>query len=367
MTKTGKPDKTITIAGQSASGKTNMLASLLFNKNVCADLDIGPDRVDGPVVGPRVSEGKSAHDIDDLRDHYARMISGKEDLMGEGTNEVRRYPSRLSFAVPPASAKQTSTWLNRPKTKPRYVTLDFDIVDGRGNDLASVKREAELDKTERSRRDTYRDALSASTGAIICMSIQREAFSNKVVDKFLTELERMKKQKKDDPSLPRLAHVAICYTFYETDFIASGAVAGELASDRGEFQRRMRDHASRTMFVDFVQSNRGNDRFDLRFFPVSSYGFIRGNGAANFYNYPNAKGLKTRSVDVFDDYNNPELPDYWDHFPYPMTQAEAAELWWPYNLAPPVLFALTGRVTGPLSVTPSELSFQIDEQSKLVR
>jgi len=52
--KTGNGSTRVTIIGQSGSGKTNMLASLMFNQNAMADLEEGQDGVtDIPQVACR--------------------------------------------------------------------------------------------------------------------------------------------------------------------------------------------------------------------------------------------------------------------------------------------------------------------------
>lgn len=354
--KHARKGKSITLAGQSASGKTNMLASLLFNNNAREELCSGQDAISDPAFSLRDFEDPS--DTNHLGRHYWRMKSGMDFMLGEGTNEVRRYPCRLKFAATGADDRRARSIFRsgRPTTE---EIIDFDIIDGRGGDLAPTVPDSELDATALSRREQFRDALLESSGAIICMPIQKAAYNVEVATRFLRELERVKEKKKEDSELPRLERVAICYTIYEAEFVTHGPYAIDVASDRNEFRRRIIDHASLMMFANFVRANSGDDAFDLRFFPVSSFGFLGEGGSANFYDHPIARGLKTRAIDPYDDYDNPDLPGYEAHFPYPLTQAEAAAQWWPYNVASPVLFALTGRVTGPLSLEPSELGFHL--------
>jgi hypothetical protein len=353
-------DTTITIVGQSGSGKTNMLASLLFNSNAYEDLKEGEDPVKDPAFKSR-GEDSDRQDTEVLRRQFERMLFGRDYAEGGATEAVRRYRCYLEYT----SAEDTGAgWLRKlsSKSEPTPIRIDFDIVDGRGGDVAPDGHESELDEGTKSRRQVYRDALDRSSAAVICMPVQDAEYRNRTVRNFLDELARMKEAKRRDPTLPRLERIAICFTKYEAEFLSYGPGAYGLASDARAFRQRMRDHPNLRMFGDLVESNTGEDAIDLRFFPVSSYGFLSQGGSANFYDYPYARGLKTRAVDPVDDYGNPNLEGYQMHFPVQVKEATATKLWWPYNVAPPFFFALTGRVTGPMALLPHEIGFGGSDQ-----
>lgn len=348
-------DKTLSIVGQSSSGKTNLLASLLHNTAANEDLLEGPDRVSRGQFIERPGDDRR-EDTEVLQRHFGHMLRGLDHFEGAATEAVRRYRCRLEF-TPPDEPPPARAWGMGRSRSASAVGIDFDIVDGRGGDVAPDALESELDERTKARRQLYRDALQQSSAALICMPVQESAHKNTVVRNFIQELDLMKEAKRTDTTLPRLKRVAICFTKYEAEFLAHGPGAIDVASDPDVFRERMSDHASLQMFGPLVEANHSEHAFDLMFFPVSSYGFISQGGAPNFYEYPEAPGLKTRAVDPIEDYDNPGLQDYEDHFPVAVNDAAAKKLWWPYNVAPPFLFALTGRVTGPLALTPEEIGF----------
>ncbi len=346
---------TLTLVGQSASGKTNMLASLLFNNNALIDLSEGNDKVAAPSLTLERTD-ETISNVEELQRHYRRMLSGRDELEGEGSLDVRSYSCRLEFDTLNKAQPKKRGFFRRASTS-TLESFGVELFDGRGGDIAPEVPEEELDEPTKARRDAYRDAMEKSSAVLVCMPVQKEAYNDDVVRRFLPELKRALDEKEVDPQLPRLNRVAICFTKYEAEFLDKGVNAIELAADRDTFKKLMSGHASLEMFRDFVSSNRGRASFDLRFFPVSSYGFIGEGGAPNFYGYPEARGIKTRSIDSYRDYDDPELPGYKSHFPVAMNDAEAVELWFPFNVAPPFLFAATGKVTGPISLDARELGF----------
>lgn len=358
MARTSKKEqKKITIVGQSASGKTNMLASLMFNDNATDDLKHGPHGVINPTCAPEMPDGDAKSHAEDLQKHYKTMLYGKDDPKGEGTNDVRSYFSRLTFTEQADPEPRKGLFGFGAASEPEKVSLDFEIVDGRGGDFAPSVTDDEMDETAKGRRQAYRDALDDSVAKIICMPVQKDAYKSEIAARALNELNLAIKRKAEDSSLPRLERVAICFTKYEAEFMGHGPDAIYRASDPETFRAMMMNHASRSMFSNFVLSNDGPNAFDIQFFPVSAYGFTAEAGGANFYNHSVAPGLKSRAIDPDYDYDDPDMPDYRAHFPHPLTEADATSLWYPFNVAPPFLYALTGLVTGPLCLSPERLGF----------
>ncbi|MEM9756335.1 MAG: hypothetical protein AAF914_10090 [Pseudomonadota bacterium] len=344
------------MVGQQASGKTNLMASVLFNTNAAVDLAEGPDRIGSPSISVRPVGDALSPDARTLQTHYDQMLFGRTT---PGTDDVRRYEATLRYVDAPQPSGRVG-FRRAPVEEP--VELEFDIVDGRGGDVAKTRQFAGEENEEEARDnkaklDRYRDGLNDSIGAVICMPIRKDEFDSVVVTNFNAELELMRQRKAKDPQLPRLSRVAICFTMYELEFLSEGGGAIDRAVRPEVFRERMMDNANLSMFKPFVLGNRGPDAFDIRFFPTSSYGFVSEGGSPNYYDYAGARGLKARAVDPVEDYGDIALPGYKDHFPIPLSQGEASALWFPFNVAPPILFALTGRITGPVSLAPHELGF----------
>lgn len=352
-----KDRKKITIVGQSASGKTNMLASLMFNNNVMADLK-QPSRDPG-LIGPARqrmdTDGEVAKHTDWLHDHYGKMLAGKDGVSALSTDEVRKYLLEVSFKQDTGQVNK-SLWGGTSEPVLKEERIQLEIADGRGGDWASDIADDKMSDGQKARRLAYRDALDVSVAKIICMPIRGE-YQSAIASRAIKEIRLAIERKRADPKLPPLERVAICYTKYESEFVDRGSDAMDYASDPDVFKAIMMGHASRAMFSDFVLKNSGPEACDIRFFPVSSYGFTEEANSANYYGYRHAPGLKTRAIDEYYDYDDEDLPDYKAHFPHPLSQEDAEALWWPYNVAPPFIFALTGIVTGPLSLSPEELGF----------
>lgn len=339
----------ITIVGQSKSGKTNMLASMLHNRQAHKQMEMGETPLESAAFFPQADLSPAEESVlEEIGRHYRSMLRGLDLLHLEGTREVRQYNCILQnteMAVP-----EKKGWRSKSAAQKIQINTPFILTDGRGGDIAPEEAVDPEDETTMSRRVAYRDAADRSIGHVVCMPIQTEEYRTEVIQRFLRELRGSLKRKAEDRDLPPLKRIAICYTKYEMPFMEFGVDARVAATDPDEFIRTIKESASFADFVGFLGDSDVNE-IETRIFPVSCFGFVKTDGSANFYNYPYAPGLMTRAIDEHDDYENRELPNYKDHFPLPLTEGQAAGMWEPFNAACPFLYALTGRVTGPLSVT----------------
>jgi hypothetical protein len=152
--------------------------------------------------------------------------------------------------------------------------------------------------------------------------------------------------KKSSRNATPFRHIALCLTKYETVLQGEGNKAGLVARDRADFIEIARKSAGVRQFAEVLRRGGEEGGYRTAVFPVSTFGFIEGFGAPNWYDYPWAAGLRTRAVDSYD-LDNDDLPNYRDHFPETVSQQRALNMWHPFNVAPPLVFALTGRMTGP--------------------
>ncbi len=351
VSNSGNGARTVTLIGPTQSGKTHMIAALLINQPV-QDLCMGQDAV----ANPRIVRS-SATDSDDeeenwhrLSRHFNSMFFGRESDV-EATQALSRYSMIMAWdGVRPRPPK---SWVGRLLSRRRggLSAISLELVDGRGGDLAYDEFvQASVDETAARRRDEYRAALSESNGVIICQGLRPNDYNQLNVDALNRNIESIL-LKMNGERTANLKSIAICLTKYESLFPKFGADALQKAVDRDEFIERMRDLGMDQIFRAVLahgQGGRGGSGVSVRVFPVSTY------GSANFYPWPQASGLLTRAVDV-EDYDDPELEGLRDHYPVPISQNQARQLWRPFNLTPPLLFAATGKVTGPISVGAEEL------------
>lgn len=347
----------ITLLGQAMSGKTNLLAALLNQQSCWADLEYGDAPLRNAAFKPRYASGSDEETaIDHLRAHYDAMLKGRESAQA-ATNAARAYKVSLSWDDPPAAAPERTSFFGRLSGAARGRPagpgeIRFEIVDGRGADAAPSEIISADDKDAQQRRAVYRQAMDDSAGFVIFMPLMSDDEGSEAIisARFLGEIHEALDRKAANDALPRLRYVALCFTKCERAFAACGVDAEYEAGAPDKYRELLADNAVLETFKSLLaQSGRANG-FELRIFPVSTYGFVHAVGSANFYPWPAAPGLLTRAVDEFDDYSNLDIPDYRDHFPFPVADDQAKSLWRPFNIAPPLVYALTGRVTGPISI-----------------
>ena len=357
--KNGKVLPAITLLGQMGSGKTNLLATFLNHDAAWSDLEFGPDSIQN--VGVKVefdSGSEEERAADYLRTHFKSMLSGKEDKLS-GTNAVRRYTIAMSFSDTPAEEPESKGWLSGFKAAPtpKQHSHKFQIVDGRGADAAPDEVISSEQKDRIARRQEYRDGMDDSSGFIVFMPLMSND-ANSAADisqRFLSELDMAIRRKKENPQkFPKLMHISLCFTKCEQAFMDSGVYGNDDAKSRDSYEQLLKGNAVLSTFRTLISDSLRDDAYELRIFPVSSYGFIRNSGSANFYSWDSAPGLLTRAVDEFDDYDQDELPDLKDHFPFPVKDDQAKSMWRPFNVAPPILYAMTGMLTGPISFSAHE-------------
>ncbi|MCA8928217.1 MAG: hypothetical protein KDC18_09110 [Alphaproteobacteria bacterium] len=357
----GAAKRTVTLIGPAQSGKTHMVAALLINQPV-QDLTQGPDALENPrlVRSDATTSDEEEEVWQRLSRHYNTMFFGRDLLELEATYQVHRYRLTVLWngAAKQGSGLGLRRWLGGGKEAMSAVALE--LIDGRGGDLAyDAFVQATTDREAAQRRDDYRKALAASQGVMICQGLGDNDYQQMNIDALNRNIESILLTV-DSQRKPKLRQVAICLTKYETLFSKYGADAMQKAVDRDFLIRRIREMGMDQMFRTILAhgvgeaAGRRGSGVVVRVFPVSTYGFVGGYGAANFYPWPQAPGLLTRAVEATD-YDDPELEGLRDHYPVPISQGQAMQNWRPFNLAPPLLFAATGKVTGPLSVRAEDL------------
>ena len=353
----------ITLVGQSDSGKTNMLAALLGNTNAHADLQTGPGRITDVSWSAATDDSSDDKQVEQLMGYADNILRGRV-LTNEGSNEVRIYPCTLDYREIVKVTKRQglfngSVVYDKPSDPKR---INFKIIDGRGGDIAPenyLDPDNPQDERPIARQREYRDRLNESVGAIVIMPIDKKGFQRDLANRLVRELMRTIDERKKASDLPKLKHVALCYTKYDDLFTHLGAGAGEKAASWDAVVKHLADSAMVKVFQPLFSLAQNDPEFKICIFPVSTFGFVHGTGAANFYNLEESPGLLTRTIKR-DDWNNPETPDLINHFPFEMTENQAQSLWRPFNIAPPIYFALTGKITGPLYLHPEEILSEED-------
>ena len=372
MAQTGGDDRKttkITMVGQSQSGKTNLLATLLQNKKSWFDIQMGWDGISDIGIESAAHEGSPSEvDMNVLHRQYKAILAGR-DFDAEGTDQVRHYPFTLKYTSHMHKKRRVAGIpTGRMQMVSEHHAINFDIVDGRGGDIAPpsfVDPSDPENEAQLSRRSEYLAGLDESVGILVCMPIRDEEFdttmATKMVNTILTTIERRKKAS----GLKPLERIALCFTKYDLLFSQDGANAGVEASDPALVLEQLTGQTMFEVFRPLFNEQKQSDDLEIRIFPASTLGFVDGVGAANYYDYQHAPGLLTRIVSPEFDYNDPDLnrdagvegkSTYEDHFPFELTEQAASTLWQPFNIAPPLVFALRGRLTGPLHLSPDDFN-----------
>ena len=350
-----RAEDTITLIGQSKSGKTHYLSALFKHPARTNDLLVGPDAVDSAMLAllPDKDENRRL-DREKLTQHFDNVLKGMDSFEGrnEGTDKARSYSAELEYTI---NGEEARGFLRRATPAARHKHA-FSIVDGRGGDLAPSEYDDQIrhDENFQKRREEYRQAVVRSKGLIVCLTMLRDEYDHSMGERLLEEIRLARREKQSTPGASPFSFIALCLTKYETVMSVEGPMAGRKALAHGDFVETARRSLGVRQFAEVLRRGAAEGEFRTAVFPVSTFGFIGGTGAANWYDYHYASGLRTRSVNQFD-FENPGLPGYRDHFPATVSQTRAMNLWKPLNLAPPLYFALTGKFTGPVMATIEEL------------
>lgn len=356
----------ITLVGQSQSGKTNLLATLIQNTKAWSDVKDGWNGITDISVSNMAESGSPAEaDMNVLEQQYKAILSGR-DFNAEGSEQVRYFPLALNHVERKKRPKRTlGIRTGGTRIDESTDSLAFEVIDGRGGDIVPVHYLDPNDEENQvilSRRDEYRTGLDESVGILVCMPISDKEFDFAMANRLVKEILETKKRRGAKRSQVKLERVALCFTKYDLLFDKDGAQAGLDARDKDVLISQLHGQAMLDCFRPlFSEANNVGTNLEVLIFPSSTLGFIDGTGPANFYNYEPAPGLLTRIIDPDVDYDESDLqpydetlPKYKDHFPFEMTDQTANSLWQPFNISPPVLFALTGRRTGPIFLEPHE-------------
>ena len=355
---------TITMVGPTSSGKTHLISTLIGSPASRRDLTIGPDALRDPSISRIVSGGLNdlAQNWDLLANHHDKMLRGRDGAYGEATGDVHRYPVKLQYKAPKPAKLGALGRLMRDITGSdpfQTHTLDLNIVDGRGGDL--TRSTSGNDAYVANRRAQYIGSLRESRGLVLCLPCVREQIDNLASSMLLLQVEAALGAKQGDVDAVPLENIAICLTKYEAIFTRHGGSAGLRATERAEAVEQIKDVGLIQVLSGLKEQSNAHN-LNVQIFPVSTYGFVGGRGAANYYPWKARPGLLTRVVDdeEYEQYKadtgaSLDVPDLEDHYPVELVEADAISLWHPFNIAPPLLFAATGRVTGPLHLSVNEV------------
>jgi hypothetical protein len=375
-TQAAKPEKKreiLTMVGPAASGKTHVLAADASAESIWHDTSYGPDAVDACSFNFEVLPGvpTSKSNFVKLRDRYDRILLAEEK--SEGTDIIFEYIFSVGFTADvitaPVKAPEPKSRKERKAaeaaanaqqaTVPKRTNMLFDLIDGRGADLTAFRYNDNLMETDQKYLDDHYRALTAAKGAMICLpwrstSILEQSVEHEVPDRDIDGLENLLKSSEFAKS-SQLDYIAVCISKYELAFLNDGANAYLNACDRETGLELLKQGSYKGIFLALrdYQANLPSGRTTkIAIFPCSTYGFVNGNGAANYYPSSKYPGLLTRSLSSLKLEDNPDLQN---HFPVPLSDAKASDMWHPFNLGSPMLFATTGRLTGPLGFYLSEV------------
>ena len=369
---------TITLIGPSQSGKTHMMSTIVHSpQTALRDLKEGPNALaDAAIFSPGAFESeKVEEDWNVLSRHYDMLLHGR-DVDNSGSDLQRDYRFSILQTKRAGDRFGRGGWpLSWFRKRPGNANgqLDLRLIDDRGGALARPREHARGDTVNQKRIEAYRTAVAGSSGLIVCLPFGDRDYNDRAASALKLEIDLALSKTKTP-----IRHVAICLTKFESLFTTFGADAASKAKSLD----LLRQHLSRFGYMELVktifaytEASFWLKKLTARVFPVSTYGFVRGTGAANFYPWKLRPGLMTRSVEEedYEDFDvwlrrerkqaeNEEMPFSYegcshlrDHYPVEIPEGHAKSLWHPFNIAPPLLFAATGRETGPMCLTKADL------------
>ena len=237
------------------------------------------------------------------------------------------------------------------------------MIDGPGGALVRDRPKAELEGTglEHTGRD-LNEAVMNATALIMCIpAIPNDRATMEFEDGSLVEL--LSKIMLADA--PKLKRIAVCLTKYDAPLYDLGPDAHRAARDRDTIATTWMNIESRRniheALRDIALSSTAENRVDVMFFPVSTYGFIGDTGYPNYEPrtdlplvLPQHPLLRVGHFDV---------PLY----PEPFKPSEVNKLVRPFNIAEPLAFLAGGSAKGMLHMSMDEMEARVrqaEEEAK---
>lgn len=339
-----RTDRAITVIGPSGSGKTLMIATLLNDEGLANDIISAEPDVESVMVIPEHRE-REAVALSILDDTYFRIMAG-------GDAEATRSPYNVTFGLHirrHTEVKGSILSLRRSGRRDISAT-NFVLWDAPGGhmtgDFVSHDESVLREKLE------FKRALNSAEAVIICVSVLDKDYKDQQINALEAELKDLINNRGSSP----LRRIIVCLTKFDALFQRDGTDAYKRASDPDEVAKRLRAETCErygNLFAVLKHLNghhyeQTGAEIEVRVFPVSTFGFVKGEGAANFYDHKKWPGLMTRTISglaldtVSDEDNRPMR----DHYPVEMLDAKAKPLWRPFNLLQPLYFAAEGRIAG---------------------
>jgi GTPase SAR1 family protein len=355
----------IAIMGPSQSGKTLLVSAIMnaqsLEREIC---DPEPNPLQGielqPAYDAQINPPSEGNE-DSLRLMERAYFSIPHCLPPDASGELFEHKFTLDWqdAQDPATPPRMARRLFRAREVQKEPVLQpwqsqtYSLWDGRGGDLTEEINPADTEVFEASKR--YKDKIRNASGMIVCVSSIDEEYVEKDINKIETLLAQNRALVGGAAPEDRLRYLSVCFTKAETRFLRDGNAAYANMCDPEQAVKRM--PAKRYMdLLQVLDGYRARHGVEVRVFPVSTFGFINGSGAANFYPHPKKPGLLTRVVTEaqLDESDGTGLT-WRDHFPKAISDNKVSELWRPFNVMPAFFFAATGRVTGVMSFSLDEL------------
>lgn len=363
---------TITIMGPSKSGKTMMVSTLLNSAKLVEDV-IAQD--------PELNRLSLVRCKDNDPGSLAIIDKAYDDVLnGNGiASTLEAIDIQFDMIVRPESTASglksvLAGFSSSSGEDSGLPSTRFTLRDGPGGALRKVdgfKDVAEINTEEHK----YLDAMHQSSGLVVCLPANRDDYIDKNFNPQELKLQRLLAD--GSP----LKYIAVCLTKYDMLFPDMGGKGFEFATDMDTALPRIQRIAN-GHYADMIsvlkdldgapkRYSQTGEQIQVRVFPVSTFGFIKGNGAANYYSPtltappdPDAPvdkkdglmskpGLMTR---VISEKYLEATPEMRNHYPAPISDATAREMWHPFNLVAPFYYAATGRLATKYHFDLSDLS-----------
>jgi hypothetical protein len=309
------------VIGPVASGKSALLASLEHCEKVCAHSYHEHFSLHIPQGNPAYRE---------LTEEFVQAMDLGLDL--EATRDTVKEPEFTLTAI----AKQPIGSIR----KGDELSTVFSTMDGGGGLLfGDVARDRELQSTQfQQASNKLEEILQDSDTIILCLPFLAEGIGNQGIR---NQLHRRLYDYADRKKYPRLKRLVLCFTYYELRGVGLDTRAYQMLATRNAAKREMADYLDKDIMwlVQPLRYLHRRLRGEVWLTPVSSFGFVPGNGAPN---YDEADGMLLTRAQPENTSADPPSPDA------PYTIDQAMKLWRPFLTLDPFAFITTGVSEGSL-------------------
>lgn len=352
----GADDADCVVIGEPQSGKTALIATALTRaiEGVHSFEHLDPHFSGGTIfrMVPRhdlssgsnalTKPGLQAGDVDELRAQTIKALSSHTHWNATETNAFS-YQFKLSYI------KNNRAGFQSPfNSRNRRTERDFVVLDSGGGFIfpshMDLQAFAHYSEAEKQALLAFETAVVSARSIMMCIPMTSGAQDANTIQRRSDLLNELWDRRRGEQPTSRLERLAVCLTKCEVPAAPHGRDAVHVAQSREFLLDAVASTIDRATLNALLRLANGPGKsgktVQVCIFPVSTFGFVRHNGCANYDAHPDGKGglltiaQPTEGVEI--------KPGETRAFPLYRVD-KALHYWRPFHIVDPLMFLSTGE------------------------